>query len=293
MFNKARTCVAAGVVTYNPDIDLLRQNIDAVIDLVDALLIVDNGSANIEELRQLMVSFKTRGYEQTELIEFENNLGIAAALNCLLQKGKEKGYKWVLTLDQDSRVPDNIINANAEKLLCDERIGIISAVIDNKNRPAQKLKREDRLYSEIKKCITSASLTSVDSWERVGGFDEWMFIDEVDHEFCARLRKCGYSILRNNEVVLTHSIGKAHEARFLWKKITFSSHSPFRKYYQIRNLIYESRKIHGRITIYTLYMLCRYYAKVIIFEDNRIEKLKKMNQGLLDGLKTRPEKFEA
>lgn len=32
-------------------------------------------------------------------------------------------------------------------------------------------------------CITSGSLTSVEAWQKIGGFDEWLEIDGVDFDF--------------------------------------------------------------------------------------------------------------
>lgn len=51
-------------------------------------------------------------------------------------------------------------------------------------------------------CITSASCTNLAVWKEVGGFDERLFIDLVDNEFCKRLIVSGYKILRLNNLVL-------------------------------------------------------------------------------------------
>lgn len=40
--------VMAQIITYNPDMDILRENVRSIISQVDALLIYDNGSANIK-----------------------------------------------------------------------------------------------------------------------------------------------------------------------------------------------------------------------------------------------------
>ena len=43
--------IGSVIVSYNPKVDLLNENIDAIISQVDAVLIVDNGSKNIERIR--------------------------------------------------------------------------------------------------------------------------------------------------------------------------------------------------------------------------------------------------
>ena len=48
---------------------------------------------------------------------------------------------------------------------------------------------------EVDKCITSASLVPVSAWNDVGGFNEELFIDFVDHDFCAKLKEHGLSLI--------------------------------------------------------------------------------------------------
>lgn len=47
----ARQNLFAGIVTFNPDIELLRKNIEAICAQVDLVIIVDNGSRNLEDIR--------------------------------------------------------------------------------------------------------------------------------------------------------------------------------------------------------------------------------------------------
>ena len=42
--------IGAGIVTFNPDIGRLKENIDAILPQVSELVIVDNGSANVDEV---------------------------------------------------------------------------------------------------------------------------------------------------------------------------------------------------------------------------------------------------
>ena len=40
--------ICAGIVLYNPEIDLLKKNIEAIADQVDCIYLFDNGSKNHE-----------------------------------------------------------------------------------------------------------------------------------------------------------------------------------------------------------------------------------------------------
>ena len=46
--------VIAGIVTYNPDINRLCKNLDAIKNQVSCIVIVDNASINIEEIKNLI-----------------------------------------------------------------------------------------------------------------------------------------------------------------------------------------------------------------------------------------------
>ena len=50
--------VLAGIVTYNPDIKRLNENIIALLKQVKHVYIVDNGSHNILEIENLITSYK-------------------------------------------------------------------------------------------------------------------------------------------------------------------------------------------------------------------------------------------
>lgn len=278
--------VMAGIVTFNPDITLLKNNIEAIIKLLNVVCIVDNGSTNIDDIENLIDGLSKEESKEIILQKFEKNLGIAAALNQIMLSGKKLGYRWVLTLDQDSVAPNNIIDSNWKLMQESKDVAIISAVIMDRNVQHKKAKRDNsKPYSEVENCITSSSLTSVEIWESIGKFDEYMFIDEVDIEYCLRARKKGFRILRNNDVILSHAIGNIKEVNFFGKWITIRNHSAFRKYYQIRNLFYMSKKIYNRILPSVWLRTATAYFKVIFFEKDRKKKLKEMNRGLVDGLK--------
>ena len=70
----------------------------------------------------------------------------------------------------------------------------------------------------------------------------YLFIDEVDHDFCYRLVNAGFKIGISKDVVISHKIGETKVKKLLGKKIFIRNHSAFRKYYISRNIIYLSKK---------------------------------------------------
>lgn len=279
--------VVAGVVTFNPEILLLRKNLEATSKIVDEIIIVDNGSDNIADIRKLKDNFNSK------LVIKENgkNLGIAAALNEIMAEAESLQYNWVLTLDQDSIMPEDIISDNKDALKLTD-VAIIAAVVDDRNVEHKPLERSNTdHFTAIKECITSASLTNVPIWKKIGGFDNNMFIDYVDIEYCMRARAYGFRILRNNQVKFSHTIGDISEKKLFGKWITIRNHSAFRKYYQIRNFFYVSKKFYGWVVPKVWYNVATAYFKVIVYEKDKSEKVKQMNAGIHDGLHTRVKKL--
>ena len=90
----------AGIVTYNPDIERLNENILAIYKQVRVVFVVDNGSNNIDQIEKIC-SVKKNTY----LIKNNKNLGIASALNRIMCQAKNAGASWCLLLDQDSIPP--------------------------------------------------------------------------------------------------------------------------------------------------------------------------------------------
>ena len=68
--------MGAVIVTFNPNLDRLYENIKAMNKQVDFSYIVDNYSDNRSSIEQLALNFKN-----VRLIKLERNFGIAKAQN--------------------------------------------------------------------------------------------------------------------------------------------------------------------------------------------------------------------
>ena len=62
--------INAGIVTYNPDMDRLSTNVEAIIKQVDYLTIVDNASDNITDIDEFCAS------KGVNLIKNNKNMGV-------------------------------------------------------------------------------------------------------------------------------------------------------------------------------------------------------------------------
>jgi len=273
--------IAAGIVLYNPDLTRLKENIEAILPQVNSLLLIDNASSNIDE-----IEFEINSINNVFLIKNSINNGIATALNQIVNFYNAKKYSWVLTLDQDSVCPSNIIE-EYKKYISYERIGIITPnIIDRNNLIQGNNIKNLQNYQYVKRCITSASLLNINLCENIGFFDEKMFIDLVDFEYCIRVEKAGYKILRANQVQLIHQLGDLQVYNFFGKNINITNHSKVRNYYYARNSIYYL-KIHesylSKRKIYTNLFIK--IIKILGFEKKKFGKIKAIYLGIKAGKK--------
>ena len=193
--------IVAGVTLFQPEIERLKENINAIYPQVDRVFCVDNGSNNIDEVENWLNVY----YSDIILVKNTENLGIARALNQIFEYAVKQDAEWVLTLDQDSVCPSNLIQIYRDYMNV-EKIGIICPVLRDRNY--EQMDETKGKSEQVSECITSASLNSVSAWTEVGGFFEPLFIDYVDQDYCANLIEHGYHIIRANEAILLHEIGQ-------------------------------------------------------------------------------------
>lgn len=228
--------VLAVVVTYEPGAYLSR-HLEALRTQVDSLVVIDNGSKNQDLINQAVLNAGCR------LVANSRNVGMAAALSQAARIAETENFAWLATFDQDSLTP-----LGAFKNLIDlydrhphrEQIGILTMGHRDRATGKEYHHRWDTLievddWRSLRSTITSGSVIRVELFKQVGLFDDALFIDAVDHEFCLRVRKHGWLVIEARHAVLEHSIGDASEHKLLGRRIVCTHHSALRRYYMTRN----------------------------------------------------------
>ena len=266
---------AAGIVLFNPDIKRLEENISAISPQVKDVILVDNGSKNADGISSLISRFDNITY-----IGNADNMGIAKALNQIVEKADELGAKWVLTLDQDTVCKPDIIEQYDR--LCrraTDKVAIITSKYEDRS-----VKVDFGLTAPYVKdsfCITSGAFNNIRCIKAVGGFDEKLFIDMVDYDICYALTRSGYKIIRMNYVGFLHEVGRSVTKRFFGKDIIIFNHSPLRKYYWARNSIYLKRKY--KLGLSADKRVINRIIQTVLYETDKVSKLKSMLKGIIDG----------
>lgn len=276
--------VLAGIVTYNPDIKRLNENITALLKQVQYVYIVDNSSDNIKDIESLIIAKSAI----IELKKYEKNLGIAQALKEIMEYSKHNRFTWVLSLDQDSVIEDGLIDKYIEACNLQEcaDVGMFTCLIRDRNFNDKKYEEQYQSLIEVPYCITSAAFMNVDKYFLTNGYDSKFFIDAVDFDICYSLRDIGYRICRINYTGLYHEIGHGENRHFLWKKIVVYHQKSFRIYYYSRNMLLMQRK-HKKL--YTFGNMVKnelaLFIRILLYEDYKKEKIDAYFRGLRDAKK--------
>ncbi len=250
----------AVVIWYTKDENECNSAMRAVLSYASffkTVYIIDNSASdNVSYANQI---------KNTVYVPNKANLGIATALNQGCELAKNSGFEWCMTMDQDSifeseqlakyleLVENNLADTSIKSFSIrqndfgDEVISVSKWIRCNILSPVKRkfikvvpYKAQDIEF--VNHTITSANIINLSAWEEVGKFDDKLFIDEVDVDFCIRLRIRNYNILHFNICYVNHKLG---EKRFsIFSKIQYES--DFRLFYIFRNLMIENKR-YGKL----------------------------------------------
>ncbi|WP_338873225.1 glycosyltransferase [Spirosoma sp. SC4-14] len=255
--------VAAAVVMYNPEEDIV-ENISSYINQVERIYVIDNSEIHNENLIRILSSYASVSYYNNE-----GNKGVAAALNRAAQLAIDGGYQFLLTMDDDTQMPEDGVKKMLQYIMeTKKKIGIVAAQSD----PRFFYKPNRSVYFTI----TSGNLLNLSAYKKNGPFLDELFIDYVDHEFCFRLIMNGYAIIELNEVCLQHKLGEIKEINLGPIKVKWTSHSPLRVYYKTRNCFYVLKKYRFlpiTIRMYFYKDVLRDLVKIFFLEDEKFPRI--------------------
>lgn len=221
------------VVWFNPDGSAV-ENVAAYSSLCEKIYIVDNSETDNSALAKKI--------QNAVYLPNFKNLGIAQALNVGCGNAVRDGFEWCMTMDQDSSWEISVLQDFLTELqkMNDEKIASFAPVHSNEVKSVvgeikhNAAKKNSVAYVFQDKVMTSGNIINLSVWQQVGKFNEDLFIDEVDHEFCYRLLENGYKICEFKDILMRHTLGCV-------KKTILPrpcKHSGVRLFYIFRNMLY-------------------------------------------------------
>lgn len=286
--------ICAVFSAFRPD-DFFSERVERVCAQVGFGIIVIDGGGALNDPSQLKSAFQSNS--KILVHRLAENQGIAAALNAGVSIAKKHGYRWILTMDDDTMAEPDMV----ENLVCSWRrifeqegfpialMGMLS--VDKNTGSVEEIAGcKDRSFVERRGIITSGSLIALDAYDTLGPFREEFFIDSVDYDFCMRARRRGYRVIKLCRVGMIHSLGRTKEFNFGWFKVKTTNHSTIRRYYMYRNSTILAREHFLSDPLYSvavfIFQLKTFFI-VLFLEKDKGMKLKYMLRGLFDGWRKR------
>lgn len=263
--------IAGVVVLYNPDDDFI-DNISSYVNDIDLLYVIDNSEKENKVLDSKKIKY----------IFNNDNIGVAKALNMACEMAIKDNYNWILTMDQDTkfkpgvldRMKDYIRNNNCSK------DGIL---VPWHNTKLDIVKSDDVIDYPLQ-VMTSGNLVNLSIYKEIGGYNEDYFIDGIDIEYCLRLKKYGFRIVRFNDVEIDHDLGDIEYHKFLGKTFLCTNHNYLRQYYIARNYRYIKEEYYDIAPEYCeiLTHLKLRIFRIVMFEKDKYRKVRNLFRGVKD-----------
>ncbi|AQX12439.1 hypothetical protein BAX94_02180 [Elizabethkingia meningoseptica] len=256
------------IVTYNPDIDKLLNNVIAIYREVDLLVLLDNNSENQKKIAEVCESVGV-----TYILEHKN-IGLGKAYNKVLSKFSHL-YKYFVTFDQDTFIPEKAIPSLTNILDKYNNIGAIGPQFSRGN--AEINNNGKIVYKDV--IIQSCAVFRSSLVNEIGGFDEEYFVDLTDFEYCLRIRKAKFKIAIFNGVLIYHELGEVIKIG----KREIIIHNNLRNYYLARNHMKLCKKYFFNFPFFILKLNYFYILKLIeilFIEKNKL-KMKYILKGIL------------
>jgi len=266
--------ILAIVVSYNGS-GKIQATVQALIGQVGGICIVDNGSA--PETQSVLEALAC--WPRVTVLRLGENRGIGHALNLGMARARTEGFPWVLTMDQDSLAGPTMVEAYSRSIQNHpERVCLAPDVI------LQGQPHSPRKSGPVPYAITSGNLVRTDLFDQAGAYNEELFIDSVDFDFCLRVRRQGWEIWRVGDAQLLHELGEPHAVPWPFSRI-YTSHSPTRRYYMFRNFFYLAEQHIQRFPVFIVKSAIVHVLLLLLvpfFDQSPLESLTAIGEGIRD-----------
>lgn len=269
---------AAAVVLYNPGIEEIK-TIRKYYQTVDRVFVLDN--SDCDNYRAVMECVKEKK-EHVVYHHFGRNVGLCRAMNYGISMAFESGCEWILLMDDDSipstdivKVYTDYIKENSEN--CDN-VAVLSPIHIHSRSKAKPYEGN----KPVRWAMTSGCFYNIKIFRHLGGFQEALFVDGLDMEYCYRAVERGYRVIECGRATVLHYPAETRKfSVFGIDIIKYGYSSPTRYYMQCRSLIWILLRYRYFETL--IYYIWR-WVKVLFFFEDKKEFLRQMISGTKEGV---------
>jgi rhamnosyltransferase len=298
--------IASITVTFNPDLSRLGEQLAALRGEVDERIVVDNAST--PAIGELLA----REEGPVHLLALDDNVGVAGAFNIGIGEARRRGADFALLLDHDSIPTPGMVAALVEGYRRSASLSGVPVaavgprVVDARDRKPYPFIRLGWTHNAHLHCaadgeaaiacdflISSGTLVSLEHFDRVGPFDETLFVDSVDLEWCCRARSLGFALYGVCGARLDHWLGDRR--REVVRGVALVVHPPQRLYYMTRNrfLLYQRPYMPFKWKVKDILRVAAKFTATMLFLAPRREYCSMSWRALRDAIRGRGGKYVA
>ena len=295
--------VTSITVAYNPNPERLAEQVRALQGEVADIVVVDNGSR--DPIAEILKGLPVR------VLTMPGNVGVARGFNVGITAARERSASHVLLLDDDSvpapgMVAELVAACARRSAEGAPRVAAVGPRVQDARDPhdypfiqlgwlRNRHVRCGTARDEVIACdflISSGSLVPMDALTGVGEFDEGLFIDSVDLEWCCRARARGFALYGVCAASLDHRLGDRRHTVF--DGVELVVHSPERIYYMTRNrfLLYRRGYMPLKWKLKDLLRWLAKFSATVLFIAPRFAYLRMTLRAIGDALMGRAGKLE-
>ena len=295
--------LAAIILTYRPDLALLRRAVVSLCHQVERILIVDNGTGWDSDA--LLGAFSGTDRDRIEIVWLDANIGVGAGHNRGIRWARARGFTHILILDQDSIPRPDMVRQQVAALdrLYAQGIPVAAVAARYVDRYSGRIGPFVRIGSwrltqvqcgltgagelpEIDFIISSGALIPMRVLDKVGDMNEDLFVDHVDTEWILRCRAQGYRAFGVCDAIMEHGVGNTTFRFWFGRWRNTPLHSPERDYYLFRNSINVYRMPHApwRWIVNDILRLLGLAVVFPVFAPGRWRRIQLITRGIWHGL---------
>jgi len=206
---------------------------DYVLRLLEALRHIDYNNYDVVVVDNASTDGSAKAirekFPEVFLIQNKKNLGGTGGFNTGMRYALKKGeYKYIWLLDNDVMVEQTTLSGLLEVFNLDKDVGVVGSLVchlDNKDMVIEQggivdwqggtwktlnnnIKRSDILVEnlEVDYVAACSMLIKVEVLEKIGLFDDKLFIHWDDIDFCLRVKAKGYKVIATSRSIIYSDI---------------------------------------------------------------------------------------
>lgn len=263
---KKRHKYAALFVVYNPtEKELL--NIIRTSSFYDISYIYDNTEYKIDYIKMLEnTGIRYFGYGRND--------GLSIAYNFIVKKALSEQVNWLSIYDQDSIISQEMVICLKQfaENTADQSIACLVPYVQYGN--------EIPTHAETRKiswAINSGQMLNIQNISKKGlCFDENLFLDRVDKDFCKQIELAKMTIIQVGGALLKQKLGEEYNGYIV--------HSALRNYYIQKNRLYYNHKYYGGVlgSIISLVQTIKHIINILKSKKDIKENIYMMREGCRD-----------